>query len=747
MNFVRRTAFVMQAKLGDATSYHSVRWSTGCVVVHSRQTQWQVIWKIYPEWPYPHPLITDLHLLFCCCVLHEERKRILDSVFRVKRDNKDVMADNQAEIILKSRTIQQRKRKIVDEYERFCAMENESIHDYVIYTHSKAYEPYAKKTLKKQEQSTSIVDPLAYVAHTTSAPALSSPSTPSPQPTAQSPNDALMATMTQIANLLTNHEDAYDSDVDEGPNAAVAFMANLSSTSATNNPVNEYLLDTEAQNVPTEVSADTSDKISMIAILTDLQTQLDGHAKIPTRSNLIFENKVRLGTSPSSVIQRNKKIPIAFLQSEKEKILFEKKDLADTSLTNPVSIWDSEGCLVHQLVSMKKMYEKNQDNVRPAIDFYAKLNALMFVPQKELSRDQVYWLSANEIASQASKPTTPATPFVHKSRPPSHVLASLQKVNVVFHQFEGLVHIVLCIWDSGCSKKLTWFRKTTYSISLNDMMYASPVCLLTMPLQQSLVLASSVDSYEFRNLNDLARNYSSLEVISKKLHSLKSENTILKFSILTYGTSADHMRTESINGKKLCFGDSGLIHQIWMDNGTEFVNQTLDGWFESVGISHETSVPRSPQQNGVVERRNRTLMEAARTMLIFARKLMDAAVLSLVKTQNPPSALTYKETGFVEFQKIHQHVVTTQESSLWGFIKAPSWVGCHDTRSREVPLAFRSISWDIRLVSWSYQKQEKYGPLHYSAASPIRMLVLKISGCALNYETMDLRFKQNFRVL
>ncbi|GKG39204.1 hypothetical protein Tco_0463349, partial [Tanacetum coccineum] len=66
-----------------------------------------------------------------------------------------------------------------------------------IYTHLKAYEPHAKKTLKKQEQSTSIVDPLAYVAHTTSAPALSSPSTPSPQPTAQSPNDALMATMTQ----------------------------------------------------------------------------------------------------------------------------------------------------------------------------------------------------------------------------------------------------------------------------------------------------------------------------------------------------------------------------------------------------------------------------------------------------------------------------------------------------------------------------------------------------------------------
>nr|GFC65498.1 hypothetical protein [Tanacetum cinerariifolium] len=42
-------------------------------------------------------------------------------------------------------------------------------------------------------------------------------------------------------------------------------------------------------------------------------------------------------------------------------------------------------------------------------------------------------------------------------------------------------------------------------------------------------------------------------------------------------------------------------------------------YYEEVGISHETSVARSPQQNGVVERRNRTLIEAARTMLIYAQ--------------------------------------------------------------------------------------------------------------------------------
>nr|GEW80321.1 integrase, catalytic region, zinc finger, CCHC-type, peptidase aspartic, catalytic [Tanacetum cinerariifolium] len=40
---------------------------------------------------------------------------------------------------------------------------------------------------------------------------------------------------------------------------------------------------------------------------------------------------------------------------------------------------------------------------------------------------------------------------------------------------------------------------------------------------------------------------------------------------------------------------------------------------EVVGISHETSVARSPQQNGVIKRRNRTLIEAARTMLIYVK--------------------------------------------------------------------------------------------------------------------------------
>ncbi|GJT56176.1 putative ribonuclease H-like domain-containing protein [Tanacetum coccineum] len=51
------------------------------------------------------------------------------------------------------------------------------------------------------------------------------------------------------------------------------------------------------------------------------------------------------------------------------------------------------------------------------------------------------------------------------------------------------------------------------------------------------------------------------------------------------------------------------------DNGTEFKNKEMNQFYEMKGIKREFSVARTPQQNGVAERKNRTLIEAARTML------------------------------------------------------------------------------------------------------------------------------------
>ncbi|KAJ9541661.1 hypothetical protein OSB04_028167 [Centaurea solstitialis] len=51
------------------------------------------------------------------------------------------------------------------------------------------------------------------------------------------------------------------------------------------------------------------------------------------------------------------------------------------------------------------------------------------------------------------------------------------------------------------------------------------------------------------------------------------------------------------------------------DNGTKFKNSVIEEYLASVGITHNFSASRTPQQNGVVERKNKTIVEAARTML------------------------------------------------------------------------------------------------------------------------------------
>lgn len=56
------------------------------------------------------------------------------------------------------------------------------------------------------------------------------------------------------------------------------------------------------------------------------------------------------------------------------------------------------------------------------------------------------------------------------------------------------------------------------------------------------------------------------------------------------------------------------------DNGTEFVNQKVDSLLKSYGILHQTTCPYSPQQNGIVERRHRHILNLS-NVLIFHAKL------------------------------------------------------------------------------------------------------------------------------
>ncbi|KAJ9545266.1 hypothetical protein OSB04_024973 [Centaurea solstitialis] len=91
---------------------------------------------------------------------------------------------------------------------------------------------------------------------------------------------------------------------------------------------------------------------------------------------------------------------------------------------------------------------------------------------------------------------------------------------------------------------------------------------------------------------------------------------------------------------------SRQVKKIRSDNGTEFKNTKLQSFLEAVGITHNFSVVRTPQQNGVVERKNRTLIEAARSMMAHSgvpQSFWAKAVSTACYTQN--RTLIVKRTG------------------------------------------------------------------------------------------------------
>jgi transposase InsO family protein len=57
------------------------------------------------------------------------------------------------------------------------------------------------------------------------------------------------------------------------------------------------------------------------------------------------------------------------------------------------------------------------------------------------------------------------------------------------------------------------------------------------------------------------------------------------------------------------------VKKIRSDNGSKFKNTQVEDYLDQEDIKHEFLAPYTPQQNGVVERKNRTLIKSTRTML------------------------------------------------------------------------------------------------------------------------------------
>ncbi|GJU37359.1 putative ribonuclease H-like domain-containing protein [Tanacetum coccineum] len=283
-----------------------------------------------------------------------------------------------------------------------------------------------------------------------------------------------------------------------------------------------------------------------------------------------------------------------------------------------------------------------------------------------------------------------------------------------------------------------------YTISIDEMMKSSPICLLSKASKsKSWLWHRRLNHLNFGTINDLARkdlvrglprlkfekdhlcSACQLGKSKKFSHRPKSENTNMEVLHTLHMDLCGPMRVQSIKGKKYILvivddysrftwvkflrskdetpefvtnflkqiqvGLNKTVRFIRTDNGMEFVNQVMSEYYEGVGIFHQKSIPRTPQQNGVVERRNCTLVEAARTMMIFSKApmfLWAEAVATASKADigifvgYAPSRKGYRiynkrtrrlmETIHVTFDEMHQSMAPARISSgLAPFIMTP----------------------------------------------------------------------------
>ncbi|GJW18432.1 retrovirus-related pol polyprotein from transposon TNT 1-94 [Tanacetum coccineum] len=137
-----------------------------------------------------------------------------------------------------------------------------------------------------------------------------------------------------------------------------------------------------------------------------------------------------------------------------------------------------------------------------------------------------------------------------------------------------------------------------YTMSLEEMMQSSPICLLSKASKtRSWLWHQRWSHLNFGAINDLAKQGKS----KKHTHKPKSYDSIQVKLYLLHMDLCGPMRIESINGKMyimVIIDDYSwftwaIVCNVPTDNGTEFVNQTLKAYNEDVKISHQTSVART----------------------------------------------------------------------------------------------------------------------------------------------------------
>ncbi|GJW58162.1 integrase, catalytic region, zinc finger, CCHC-type containing protein [Tanacetum coccineum] len=416
--------------------------------------------------------------------------------------------------------------------------------------------------------------------------------------------------ITHNAAYQADDLDAYDSDCDELNSAKIALMANLSrnGSDALTEAVEQHRLESRTFEVKINQVLSENERLLAQAIDNDI---------VKTVVNL----SVNEGCETVNECQK-------CLELKTE--LLNKKDFVDKETYD--KLCKSFTTLEKHCITLEADSQLNQENFQLE-NSVLNQNAPSFTQLFELSELRAQSQAKDTVIVKLKEQIKSLKGNVDDSK----IKMDMDEIETLNIELEHrVVQIVLWYLDSGCSKHMTEDRsQLTNFISkfLGTVKFRNDQVAKIMgygDYQIGNVTISRVYYIEGLGHNLFSVGQfcdSNLEwpppphlESSKKPHKPisqehQSRNTLYVAMDLWWPMRCRECHVIEMIQVRL----KETVRHIRTDNGTEFVNQTLREYYEKVGISHETSVARSLQQNGVVERRNRTLIEAARTMLIYAK--------------------------------------------------------------------------------------------------------------------------------
>nr|GEY70649.1 hypothetical protein [Tanacetum cinerariifolium] len=161
-----------------------------------------------------------------------------------------------------------------------------------------------------------------------------------------------------------------------------------------------------------------------------------------------------------------------------------------------------------------------------------------------------------------------------------------------------------------------------YSVTLQDTSSPNLICLMAkVTSSQAWLWHRRLSHLNFDSKNNIVIGLPKLKFVKDHLCSSCELGKARRTYTWTYFLrSKDETPEVLIDFLRLVQrGLHAQVRTVRTDKGTEILNKTLHAYFTAEGINHQTFVARTTEQNGVVKRRNRTLVEATRTMLSAAK--------------------------------------------------------------------------------------------------------------------------------